>query len=591
MTSNLSTIEDELEELTFLSDVNIFIAEYIPFGSNHIIAFNEELDSLGAVEGGLLTSNIDQEPKKSTFQVQEELTNVVVKKFDPNDFIQFEAEISFENVGEVIQEECFGVHIDSPGRVLYGCNLRELVGKTGFHSLDNISRVIADLVADSSQMMMNLLSTYQRRLLELVYFDKPLQRNKFIILTAKEIKPNEDSGFYMAEDGYRNELNQIVNQVFKSINLSDGGKCFFGSEGLVLISSDVEDYEEILSIIGFYQGLDVFQKNYFSKMFMLWDEVGDARNKLDESGHNPNALGEAQSILSRVSAAVVLMNELLQFMDTAVDGVMTEYEKIQPLTPKQLELIEFIDLTDTIEKAKTRIKDAALIVAGLKDEIQGVNGLIATLSERQMRQMNEALKDSITSMDEMTRASERTGVALNILEVVLTGAIAFDVLILFIGDWPGNSESYLAWATEHPIVMSLIAITAFLLTGYGILKLISHLEAKSEPNIRVALKLGAIFKPENFKAYVESLDITQEQETIRLGSRIHEYIWDDDDTDKWLGNEVGISMYVDITNKILLAINVNIDAPHNITTDQASSIMLKELLEAGVITEDQIEEL
>ncbi|MHA1132591.1 MAG: hypothetical protein ACTSQQ_17530, partial [Candidatus Helarchaeota archaeon] len=167
MTSKLSTIEDELEELTFLKDVNIYIAEYIPFGSNHIIAFNTELDSLGVVEGGLLTSNIDQEPKKSTFQVVEELTNVVVKRFDPNDFIQFEAEISFSNIGNIIQEECLGVHVDASGRVLYGCHLHELVGKTDLHSLDNISRVISDIIADSSQMMMNLLSTYQRRLLEL----------------------------------------------------------------------------------------------------------------------------------------------------------------------------------------------------------------------------------------------------------------------------------------------------------------------------------------------------------------------------------------------------------------------------------------
>ncbi|MHA1132590.1 MAG: hypothetical protein ACTSQQ_17525, partial [Candidatus Helarchaeota archaeon] len=415
-----------------------------------------------------------------------------------------------------------------------------------------------------------------------------LQRNKYILLTASEIHPNEDSHFYFDEDAYKNELNQIVNQVFKCTTLLDGGKCFFGSEGLILVSNNVEEYEEVLAIIGFYQGLDVFQKNYFSKMFLLWDEVGDARNKLDESGHNPNAIGEAQAILSRVSAAVVLMNELLQFMDTAVDNVMAEYEKLKPLTPKQLEIIKFVDLVDTVEKAKIRVKDAALIVAGLKDEIQGVNGLVATLSERQMRQMNEALKDSITSMDEMTRSSERTGVALNILEVVLTGAIAFDILTLFLGDWPGNSAAYSSWADNNPILASLIAITAFLFTGYGILKLIQYLETRSEPNLRVALKLGAFYNVEKFKKYIDSLDIKQEQETIRVGSRIHEYVWDDEDTKKWKGNDVNISLYVDITNHIILSIHVNIDSPKNITTEQASSIMLNELIEAGVIPKDFI---
>ena len=40
MDPNVSSIKDELEELIFLTDPCIFISEYIPFGSNHIIAFN-----------------------------------------------------------------------------------------------------------------------------------------------------------------------------------------------------------------------------------------------------------------------------------------------------------------------------------------------------------------------------------------------------------------------------------------------------------------------------------------------------------------------------------------------------------------------
>jgi len=582
--NNLSTIEDELEELTFLNDVNIFIAEYIPFGSNHIIAFNEELDSLGAVEGGLLTSLIDKEPKKTTFLVEEELTNVIVRKFDPNDFIQFEAMITYENVGDIEQEECFAVHVDASGRVIYGCELKKLVEKTEMHSLDNISRVIADLVADSSQMMMNLLSTYQRRLLELVYFDRPLNRNKFIMITAKSIVPDEDASFYVREAGYRNELNQIINQVYKSTNLSDGGKCFFGSEGLILISEHPEKYEEILAVIGFFQGLDIFQKNYFSKMFMLWDEVRDARKKIDESGYDPNAITEAQTILSRVSAAVVLMNELLQFMQTATEVIVEEFNKLKPLSDVQAELAAFVELEDVLDKATIRIKDASLIVAGLKDEIQGVNGLVATLSERQMRMMNEALKDSITSMDEMTRSSERTGVALNILEVVLSGAIAFDVLVFLVGDYQWDALSI--WVGEHPLVWAFIAITAFIVTGYGILKLIRYLEEKSEPNLRISLKLGSRYDKEKLDAYLKSKPIKQQQMVVRLGSKIHEYIWDDEDTDKWLGNEPNITLYVDITNKILLTINVDIDSPKNIATTQASEIILKELIEAKVIPEE-----
>ncbi|NVM53970.1 MAG: hypothetical protein HWN66_09745 [Candidatus Helarchaeota archaeon] len=582
-----TTVKDELEELIFLTDSCIYISEYIPFGSNHIIAFNDELDSLGAVEGGLLTSLIDKEPRKSTFRVTEELTNVKVMRFDPNDFIQFRANISFENIGGVEQLEDFGVHVDASGRVIYGCQLIELVGKRDKHSLDNLSRVIADLISDSSEVMLNLLSTYQRRLLDLVYFNEPGNRNKFIIITGKKIIPDQKATIYVHEPSYKNELNQIVQQIYYGKDFANGDKCFFGSEGLILISNQLEPYEELLAIIGFFQGLDIFQKNYFSKMFMLWDEVRDARAFVDKSGIDPNAIGEAQVILSRVSAAVVLMTELLQFMQTAVNNITYEFQEIQPLGEIQEEMVEFVQLRDTVKKATTRIEDARLIVEGLKDEIQGVNGMITTLSERQMRQMNEALKDSIASMDEMTRSSERTGVALNILEVVLSGAIAFDILLLFVGqyEWPllktwieGSNLNLLIWAT--------VGITLFFITGWGILKLIKHLEEKSEPNLRVSLKIGSPYNVEKLTEYIESKPVKQQQMVVRAGSRVHEYSWDDDDTSKWLGNEVSISMYIDQMHNMLLAINVNIDSPSKISTKQASKILITELINAGVVSKE-----
>ncbi|NVM29384.1 MAG: hypothetical protein HWN65_11140 [Candidatus Helarchaeota archaeon] len=590
--SPLSGVKDELEELTFLIDPRIFIAEYIPFGSNHIIAFNDELDSLGAVQGGLLTSLIDKEPRKCTFMVTDDLTTVKVRRFDPNDFIQFEAAITFENIGGVEQLEDFGVHIDASGRVIYGCELIELVGKRDKHSLDNISRVIADLVTDSSEIMQNLLTTYQRRLLDLVYFNEPMNRNKFIILTGRYIDPVEPAKYFVHEADYKNELNQIIKQAYYGRDFSNGDKCFFGSEGLIIIARNLEPYEELLAIIGFFQGLDIFQKNYFSKMFMLWDEVRDARILVDKSSIDPNAIGEAQVILSSVSSAVVLMTELLRFMQTAVNLVAREFDQLkgpdEKLPPVQEELSYFIQLDDTVKKASIRIEDAELIVRGLKDEITGVNGLITTLSERQMRQMNEALKDSITSMDEMTRSSERTGVALNILEVVLTGAIAFDILLLFVGQYEWTSLS--GWITESALNIALwaaLSIALFFMTGWSILRLIRHLEERSEPNLRVSLKLGAVFDTEKFEAYISSKPIKQQQMIIRSGSRMHEYTWDDDDK-KWRGNEVTITAYLDIENKIFLAVNVNVDSPKKITTKQASEAMFNELIDAGIIPKEII---
>ncbi len=74
----MSGIKDELVSFIFLKDLKVYISEYIPFGSNHIIAFNDELDCQKEVKDGLMTSFVDMEPAKATFRVDQELTKVTV---------------------------------------------------------------------------------------------------------------------------------------------------------------------------------------------------------------------------------------------------------------------------------------------------------------------------------------------------------------------------------------------------------------------------------------------------------------------------------------------------------------------------------
>jgi len=118
--------------------------------------------------------------------------------------------------------------------------------------------------------------------------------------------------------------------------------------------------------------------------------------------------------------------------------------------------------------------------------------------------------------------------------------------------------------------------------------LIKYLEEKAEPNLRATLKLGALYDVEKFNAYISSKPVKQQQLIIRSGSRIQEYNWDDDDSKKWLGNEVGISIYLDVENRMLLSIAINVDSPNDVSTQQISEIMVNELVSAGIISKESL---
>jgi len=567
----MPTIKDELTSYIFLRDLRVLISEYIPFGTNHIIAFNEELDCQRNVKEGLMTSFIDTDLETATFEIKEELTKVTIDQYDPNDYVIFNASIVYKEVVE--QQEEISVYVDAYGRVIYGTQLLEIDGNDKM-SIDKLTRVTADLVLDTSKMINTMLSTYQRRLLELVYFGTPEYRNKFTILLAKEIDPDKKAIEFHDGEAYENELNQVLSHATHFHDLRNGDRFFYGLEGFILISKNPEKYEDLISILAFYSGFDIFQKNYFAKMFMLWDQVRDARHSIERGDMDPNAISKAKNILTSVSAAVVLMNELLNFMRKSVENMNTEWVKLDKSIPEFQEIIEIIELEDFVNKALTRIDDAHLVVSGLTEEIGGIGGLINSLTEKQMNRVNEALRDSIASLDEVTRGTERTGVALNVLEVVLSGSIAFDVLgVLWLStDLLASMDIY---------VWTAISIAAFFAVGAGLWSMMKWLEKKNEPNLRVKI---SIKRPcaDGYKEFIEKQEIITRETQILDSNFVESFMWEDHD-ERWLGNEIKLKLRVDTTNNFVLDAVINIDKPKNITSKQVTAILLKYLKDEKVI--------
>jgi len=55
-----SNIQDELSEAVILGEVHGMVGEWIPFGSNQIVALNERLGALDRCQGGLFTAAVDK---------------------------------------------------------------------------------------------------------------------------------------------------------------------------------------------------------------------------------------------------------------------------------------------------------------------------------------------------------------------------------------------------------------------------------------------------------------------------------------------------------------------------------------------------
>lgn len=76
-------------------------------------------------------------------------------------------------------------------------------------SLDHLSRLLVDVHQDSSKIMNDLLSQYQRSLLDMIFMGDTEMRNKFNCIVAKEIKPKLAADDYMDKGEFENELKQV----------------------------------------------------------------------------------------------------------------------------------------------------------------------------------------------------------------------------------------------------------------------------------------------------------------------------------------------------------------------------------------------
>ena len=106
------------------------VGEWIPFGSNQIVALNERLGALDRCQGGLFTAMVDTNPTKTKFEVPPGLTQVTILDYDFVHFINFEAEINYPEEDGIVQVENFGIHLNVDGTVLYGIKVEAIMERT-----------------------------------------------------------------------------------------------------------------------------------------------------------------------------------------------------------------------------------------------------------------------------------------------------------------------------------------------------------------------------------------------------------------------------------------------------------------------------
>jgi len=317
-----ANIRDELDEAITLAYVLTMVGEWIPFGANQIVALNERLGAMDRCQGGLFTSAVDKKPTDTSFDVPPGLTQVTILDYDFVRFINFEAEINYPEEEGIVQIENFGIHLNVDGTVIYGIKIEAIMERTEESiSVDMLSRLLVDVHQDSSQIMNDLLSAYQKSLLDMVFMGDMDQRGKFNMILAEGIEPFAPAIEYMDRQDKENELKQVLGDLHKVFDLGEDGVLIVGRDGMLVAGANAQDAEELLVCYLSLLCREMFIRNFFTRTFIMDGLLGNVRKLILSYTEDPNHIQKIRLLLNDASKDIILLQEVLGYLNESLLGM------------------------------------------------------------------------------------------------------------------------------------------------------------------------------------------------------------------------------------------------------------------------------
>jgi len=550
-------IQDELEETIVLSEVSILVGEWCPFGSNQVVALNDKLGSTERVQGGLFTAQVDDKPETSGFEINPGLTNVAILDFHLTRHINFEAEINYPEEDGIVQVENFGLHIRVDGTILYGMHIEAILDRIKDNiSLDHLARVLVDVQQDSSTILVSLLSTYQRSLLDMIFLGDSLSRDKVNVILASEITPKLMAEQYMDKEDNENEIKQVIGDTDFAKDLTRDQVLVVGKQGMLIAGVGARKHEELIISFLSLKGRDLYVRNFFNRCLILEDTLRHVRKLIVEHEKDPNSISTVRDLLSGASRHVILLEETLGYLRESLEMLA------DPEVPDDeggRNLYQALNIPGLLKDLKERARDLKKNVTGAGHELQGLRDMTDVISENQMFKLQEAMQANTKNLEEVFRANERASASLELMQVILAGTLSFDILDRVTGDWTVTDQEWAKSAFVDPLmkqpgVWFLISIGLWILIGVGLIKFMHYLQEQALGVLSIRLKVNLPIDMANFHSYLKRKNIEEEEMESDKTTATKKMSWTETNSKMWGGTTPKIELMIDEKYGFLLKV-------------------------------------
>jgi len=547
-----SNIRDELDEVITLNSVSIIVSEFVPFGANNIVQMNQNLGSTERVQGGFFTALIDEDSSGTSFEVEPGLTSVNILDYTLTKHINFEADIHLPEPDDVTQVETFGVSMNADGTIFYGMQIEAVMDRIKDNiSLDHLSRLLVDVHVDSSKIVDSVISAYQRQLMNLIFMGDASNRDKVNLIIANEITPHLTAEEYMDKGEYENELKQVLGDTRAAFDISEHDTLIFGAHGILVAGPNSRHHEPLLCSYLQFNAMDIFVRNYFIRMFVVLDFMKTTRAEIAQSDKDPNSMEKIRNRMVKVSKDIILLEEVLGYLAESLENAEIPPE---PAEQSGRALYERLQIADLAAQLSRRVHDLKKNMSGTRHELGILREMTSVVAETQAGKVQNVIVENTRKLCDLQSHNQKTAAALRVMQVVLTGSLAFDVMDRITGnDWTVKDSEWFAEAygtliTRTPIIWFLINMVMWLAIGYGIIRLLRGYANKAQGYLSVRLTIMKKIHVDALNKFLAAKKTGEEGRGYQRENDLVSITWQEADKLEWGGNAPRITIEYDEKN-------------------------------------------
>ena len=430
----VSTVRDlSLDEMIVLRDARVLLCEWFPQSSNEMAVLNARLGGEDRVRGGFFTEENDESPCQLVFKgTSGGLTQATPLDSEESSYSNLEAEVFYPTELGVVQVEHIGVHFNEDGFAAYGLHVDGVMNHAADHiSIDNLSRVVSDLRADSSTLAGSMLAEQQLQLLQEAYPQDLENREKVIAILVEGISPKASAELYFDSGPMESEVKQVLGEMRSAHDLGEGldsELLILGSLGLLLSGPNCRRHEPIITAYLSLSARSLFVENLFRVVVAFCANLKDIQSLIDGAESHPDSL---ESIRKRLTAASSSANGFDQIRGYLVESMRLLEVPASPSAREDMSgamLHKILRLSTASAKVSARIADLRKVIATANLKIMELRRGAANLSKiKRFRIRAEVQARTEVALDAFLRIGDWT-TRLSGLIAVLVGMAAVGML-------------------------------------------------------------------------------------------------------------------------------------------------------------------